>query len=251
MKQTLSRFFLVGVMAASLTVLCCRIVFDVNLYKNGHTLVVRKSSQDGYDYLLHIPKGYHDFAGPLPLLIFLHGAGESGTDPKTLENKGPWHFAKEAGMKFSFIAVTPICPEKRWEPHRVVATLDQVLVETKFRFNIDPNRVYLTGYSMGGFGTFETAMEFPERFAAIVPVAGGGESSKANKLQNVPTWVFHGEHDKTVPLPSSAFVVEAMKQYGHRDAQTTIIKGAGHGIVRQVYSDPKLYDWMLSKRKNE
>ena len=106
---------------------------------------------------------YNDFSGPLPLLIFLHGAGEVGTDPNTLRKKDPTFFARETfkdqeSTLFPFIVVTPICPENRWEPQRVIALLDQVLSENKFRFQIDPDRVHLTGYSMGGFGTFEAAV---------------------------------------------------------------------------------------------
>ena len=226
-----------------------RLRFDYKVYCSGQTFVIQKSAPDGYDYLLRIPKGYHDFTGPMPLLIFLHGAGEVGTDPKTLVNKAPFHIANEAEIDFPYIGVMPICPEKRWEPYRVIAMLNQVMAETRFRFQADSERIYLTGYSMGGFGTFETAMEFPERFAAIVPVAGGGEPGKAAKLQDIPTWVFHGENDKTVPLPSSARVVEAMEQNGHNDVKITVIPGAGHGIARQVYSNPYLYNWLQLKKK--
>lgn len=240
------------VLIGSIAIIVYRVVFDYKVYRSGQTFVISKLRSDGYDYLLHIPQGYHDFAGPMPLLIFLHGAGEVGTNPQTLENRAPFYFTREANIDFPCISVTPVCPpgpEKRWEPYRVIATLDQVLTETRFRFSVDPARVYLTGYSMGGFGTFETAMEYPDHFAAIVPVAGGGEPSKVEKLQGIPTWVFHGEQDKTVPLPSSALVVEAMKQNGHKNVQVTVIAGAGHGIVRQVYTDRKLYDWLLDKRK--
>jgi predicted peptidase len=230
-------------------------VYDFRLIRYGDTFVVKKSSPEGYDYLLHIPRGYNDFSGPQPLLMFLHGAGEIGTDPNTLREQDPAFFAREAlkgqeTARFPFIAVTPICPENRWEPWRVIAVLDQVLAENKFRFQIDPDRIYLTGYSMGGFGAFETAMEFPERFAAIVPVAGGGEPNKAEKLQNVAVWVFHGANDRTVPTPSSALVVERMRELEHKDVMMNILRNAGHGIVREVYSQDVLYRWLLLKRKS-
>ncbi len=249
MKRTSACIFLVAVIVVSSAVLCFRIGFDTDIYRNGYDRIVRKNLSEGYACLFRVPKGYHDFAGPQPLLIFLHGAGEVGTDPRTLESKDPLHFTRAAGFEIPMIVAVPICPEKRWEPRRIVAMLDQLLADNQYRFKIDPDQVYLTGYSMGGFGTFETAAEFPARFAAIVPVAGGGEPTQANKLQNIPTWVFHGEKDKTVPLPSSSLVVDAMKRNGHGNVRLTVLKDAGHGITKQVYSDPKVYDWLLSKRK--
>lgn len=252
--RILVRFVLLVTLVLSVAVITYRIVYDFNLIRSGDTFVVKKTSPDGYDFLFHIPRGYNDFSGPQPLLLFLHGAGEIGTDPETLRDKDPAFFARdefrnEETASFPFIIVTPICPENHWEPRRIIALLDQVLSENRFRFRIDPDRVYLTGYSMGGFGTFETAMEYPERFAAIVPVAGGGEPSKAKKLQNVSTWVFHGESDPTVPVSSSDLVVERMRELGHKDVDITTFPNTGHGIAREVYSDPTLYEWLLLKRR--
>jgi len=253
--RTAIRFFLLVVLFLALGVIGYRVIYDFTLIGQGDTFVVKKSSPEGYDYLLDIPRGYNDFSGAQPLLIFLHGAGERGTDPQTLRERTPARFAKKPfkgweSSYFPFIVVTPICPESRWEPHRVIAMLDQVLAENKFRFPIDPDRVYLTGYSMGGFGAFETAMEYPERFAAIAPVAGGGEPDKAEKLLNVATWVFHGEYDTTVPVPSSALVVERMRELGHKDVAMTTLSQYGHGIANYVYSDHSLYRWLLLKRKS-
>jgi predicted peptidase len=253
--RLLVRFLLLAILLVSLAVLGFRAFYDFNLIYQGDTLVVKKSSPDSYDYLLQIPRGYNDFSGPLPLLIFLHGAGETGTDPRTLLEHGPAQFAKIHFKKletsyFPFIVVTPIWPEKRWEPKRVVTLLDQVLAENKYRFKIDSERIYLTGYSMGGFGTIETAMEFPERFAAIIPVAGGGEPSKAKKLQNVSCWFFHGEKDTTVPLPSSQLLVDEMRKLGHRDVSMQVMPQLGHDIASYVYVKPTIYSWLLLKRKN-
>jgi predicted peptidase len=251
--KILLRLFLVVILIVSLVILGYRTVYDFNLIRRGDTFIVHKSTPDGYDFLLRIPRGYNDHSGKQPLLIFLHGAGESGKDISTLKNKDPYFlsqktFKDQETALFPFICVTPICDTKRWEPYRVIALLDQVLAETRNRFQVDTARVYLTGYSMGGFGTFETAMEYPERFAAIVPVAGGGEPNRAIKLQNIPTWVFHGDADQTVPLPSSALVVNAMQEMGHRNVRLTTIKGGGHGIAHDVYSRADLYQWLLQQK---
>jgi predicted peptidase len=246
------RFLLIVLLIVSLGILGYRAVYDFNLIRNGDTFVVQKSTPDGYDFLLRIPRGYNDYSGKQPLLIYLHGTGESGKDINILKNKDPYFFSKKTFEKqetslFPFICVTPVCDTKRWEPYRVIAMLDQVLSETKYRFQIDPSRIYLTGYSMGGFGTFETAMEYPERFAAIIPVAGGGEPDRAIKLRHIAAWVFHGENDQTVPLPSSALVVNAMQQSGHPNVHLTTIKG-GHNIAYEVYSQADLYQWLLRQK---
>ena len=249
------RFLLFVLLLLSIGVIVYRSVYDFNLIRRGDSFVVKKSSPEGYDYLFQIPRGYNDFSGPQPLLIFLHGAGERGTDPRSLERKAPAFFAKKTfgdreTSYFPFLVVTPICPDARWEPHRVITLLDQVLAENRFRFQVDPDRIYLTGYSMGGFGTFETAMEYPDRFAAIAPVAGGGEPDKAEKLLDVAVWVFHGADDTTVPVPSSALVVERMRELGHKDVAMTTLPWAGHGIVQKVYGKDDLYRWLLLKRKS-
>jgi len=249
------RLLLLMVLFLSVYVIGYRVVYDFHLIWQGDTFVVKKSSPEGYDYLLHIPRGYNDFSGPQPLLIFLHGAGERGTDPQTLKNHGPaYHatniFKNRETSYFPFIIVSPICPEDHWEPHRVIALLDQVLVENRFRFRIDPDRVFLTGYSMGGFGAFKTAMVYPERFAAVVPVAGGGEPNKAEKLSDVATWVFHGADDMIVPVLSSALVVERMQELGHKDVTMTLLPLVEHGIADDVYGNDSLYRWLLLKRKS-
>ncbi|MDR3198693.1 MAG: prolyl oligopeptidase family serine peptidase [Planctomycetaceae bacterium] len=251
--KILIRFLLIVILIVSLCILGYRAVYDFNLIRSGGTFVIQKSTPDGYDFLLRIPRGYNDYSGKQPLLIYLHGTGESGKDINTLKNKDPYFlsqkiFKDQETALFPFICVTPVCDTKRWEPYRVIAMLDQVLSETKYRFQIDPSRIYLTGYSMGGFGTFETAMEYPERFAAIVPVAGGGEPDRAIKLQHVATWVFHGDNDQTVPLASSDLVVKSMQKLNHRNVRLTTIKDGGHGIAEKVYSRSELYSWLLRQK---
>jgi predicted peptidase len=104
--------------------------------------------------------------------------------------------------------------------------------------------------SMGGFGTFRTACEFPERFTAIIPVAGGGEVERATDLKNVPTWAFHGDADNIVPYECSSKMIETMKTTNCREAKLTTLHGAGHGIMNEVYSKPEIYKWLL-KQNNE
>ncbi|MDO5554815.1 MAG: prolyl oligopeptidase family serine peptidase [Planctomycetia bacterium] len=250
----LARFLLFALLFSSAGLLLYRGVCDFYLIYQGDVIVVQSESSDGYDYLLRIPKGYNDFSGPQPLLIYLHGAGDRGTDPMTLVDKDPVAFSRKEyrnreTAEFPFIVATPICPEKRWEPSRIIIMLDEILASTRFRYQIDPNRIYLTGYSMGGFGTYETAMAYPERFAAIVPVAGGGEPDKAEKLKDVAIWAFHGALDETVPLPSTQLVVEAMQNMDHKHVQMSVMAQQGHDIAEEVYRDKTLYRWLLRHRR--
>jgi predicted peptidase len=228
---------------------CC---YDLKTYFFGDTLVYRFVSRSGYDYLLHLPVGYSDFGGKRPLLIYLHGAGETGKDVRKLKQHDLVHYAKgKIPIKdFPFIVISPMTPRHGWQPKQVIQLLDEILTDEGKRWNIDRSRIYLTGMSMGGFGTFRTACEFPERFSAIVPVAGGGEPEKAEQLKNVPTWAFHGNADDVVPYESSSKMIEAMQTLQCKEAKLTTLEGAGHGIMSNVYSRPEVYQWLLKKKEH-
>ena len=199
------------------------------------------------DYLLFLPQDYGKDAGrKWPLMIFLHGSGERGSDVNKVKVHGP---PKVVAQKkdFPFVLVSPQCPEgKGWEPEEVVALLDEI----QAKFKIDPDRVYLTGLSMGGFGTWETATQYPDRFAAIAPVCGGGRPSVAGRLKGVPAWVFHGEKDDIVPIKRSEEMVEALKAAGG-NVQFTRYPDAGHDSWTVTYDNPKLYDWFLQHKRGD
>jgi predicted peptidase len=232
----------------STILICGRLCYDLKTYFFGSTLIYRFVSKSGYDYLLQLPKGYTDFGGSRPLLIYLHGAGETGKDVTILEKHGMIRYTKDVA-DFPFIVISPMTPRHGWEPRQVVCLLDELLADNGKRWNLDRSRIYLTGMSMGGFGTFRTASEFPERFTAIVPVAGGGEPEKAEQLKDVPTWAFHGNADDVVPYECSSKMIEAMQKIGNQDAKLTTFVGAGHGIIHEVYSKPEIYQWLLKRRK--
>ena len=244
-------FYLFWFAAATLMVL--RGVFDTMTYFAGATIEMRRVQPGGYQYLLHLPPGYTDFGKPRPLIVFLHGAGEVDKGLDVLKHHDLWHFAKGhvQAKDFPFIVVSPMAPKRGWEPLQVKRFVEQIVQDHSKRYRIDPNRIYLTGFSMGGFGTFHTACEYPELFAAIVPVAGGGEPKRACNLINVPTWAFHGDADEVVLYELSETMIDAMKKAGHRDARLTNFRGAGHGIVGDVYRNPELYRWMLRQSKNK
>ena len=244
-------FYLLWLAVSTFVVL--RIVFDVSTYFIGSTLAVRTVPSDTYEYLLHFPPGYTDFGKPRPLILFLHGASGTNKGLDHLKEHDFWYCIKGhiAAKDFPFIVVSPTTPKHGWEPQQVKRLIEHIVHDHSKRYRIDPNRIYLTGYSMGGFGTFRTACAYPEMFAAIVPVAGGGEPEQAGNLKNVPTWAFHGDQDEVVPYDHSAKMIDAMKEAGNTDARLTNLHGAGHGIVGEVYQNPELYPWMLTYPKRQ
>ncbi len=198
------------------------------------------------NHLVFLPQDYGKDPGKKwPLMIFLHGAGERGSDLEKVKTHGPPKVV-EAKPDFPFVLISPQCAERKWwEPAAVNALLDKALAT----YSVDPERVYLTGISMGGYGTWATAMAYPERFAAIVPICGGGEPSGAARLKELPTWVFHGEQDKLVPLARSEEMVNAMKQAGSTQVKFTRYPDAGHDSWTISYNNAQLYDWMLSHKR--
>ena len=222
---------------------------DATNYFTGRTVVVRHVAL--YDFLIHFPKGYNDFGGKRPLLFFLHGAGETGKDVTEIAKLDICHYTagRIPAKEFPFLVVSPVTPKHSWEPAKVVHLIDKLLGDVRFGQRIDLDRVYLTGFSMGGFGTFRTACAFPDYFAAIVPLAGGGEPEDAVKLQTVPTWAFHGNADEVVPYDLTKNMTDAMEGLNHPNVKLTTLYGAGHGIPEMVYTRPDLYQWLLQQKK--
>lgn len=200
-------------------------------------------------YLLYLPKGYGEKKDQKwPLILFLHGAGERGSDLSLVKKHGPPKLIDQ-GKEFPFIVVSPQCPTTSWWPEQVDA-LTALLDEVRSKYAVDAERVYLTGLSMGGFGTWTLASRYPERFAALAPICGGGDKYLVSRLKSVPVWVFHGAKDPVVPLQSSTDMVEALKRAGG-DVQLTVYPEAQHDSWTETYNNPKLYEWFLSHRRNE
>ena len=198
-------------------------------------------------YLLFLPEGYGQKHEPWPLILFLHGAGERGDDLKLVKKHGPPKIV-ENKMDFPFIVVSPQCPAASWwtdEIEVLTSLLDDVIT----RYQVDATRIYLTGLSMGGYGTWALAAAQPERFAAIAPICGGGKRFMADRLKNVPVWAFHGAKDKVVPLRESEGMVNAVNARGG-SAKLTVYPEAQHDSWTVTYNNPELYDWFLAHRKN-
>jgi len=197
------------------------------------------------NYLLFLPKNYGKSDDKHPVLVFLHGAGESGKDLSKVKKNGPPKLVEKTKKDMPFIVVSPQSPGKGFAVDNMNALLDEILA----KYKCDPDRVYLTGLSMGGGGTWTWATANPERFAAIVPICGAkNEPKQAAKLKNVPTWVFHGAKDPTVPLSRSEAMVNAMKEAGC-DVKMTVYPNAGHDSWTEAYNNPELYTWLLSHKR--
>lgn len=194
-------------------------------------------------YLLYLPKDY-DAKDAWPLVLFLHGAGERGQDLELVKKHGPPKLISE-GKDFPFIVVSPQCPKDRWwESIELIALLDDL----QGRLKVDQDRIYLTGLSMGGFGTWRLAAFAPDRFAAIAPICGGGETYWAKQIAPLPVWAFHGAKDKGVPLERSEKMVEAIKKQGG-DPKLTVYPEADHDSWTETYNNPEFYDWLLEQKR--
>ncbi|CAN5657678.1 hypothetical protein BH11VER1_BH11VER1_42030 [soil metagenome] len=201
----------------------------------------------GYPYLLALPEGYQKEGDKKwPLLVFLHGAGERGNNLEKLKKHGPPKLIA-AGKKFEAIVACPqVLPLNVWNPYGVKALVD----ELKTKYRVDESRIYLTGISMGGFGTWDTVMEFPDLFAAAVPICGGAgvKFVMAERIKRLPIWIFHGDADPAVPVDYSKSIQKALEKVsGH--SRLTIYPGVAHDSWTQTYDNPEVWQWLFQQQK--
>lgn len=197
------------------------------------------------DYLLYLPQRYHR-QRKWPLVVFLHGAGARGQDLNRVLREGLPRLV-EQGKRFDFILLSPQCPAGScWSPETVVELIERV----SDSLSVDRDRVYLTGYSMGGSGVWRTACFDPARFAAIAPLCGGGNVEEAGRLKNIPVWAFHGNKDNIVPLEATQRMVDAVRQCGG-NIKFTVYHGGGHGISGIAYQEEHFFEWLFAQRRKE
>jgi predicted peptidase len=207
-----------------------------------------KVSDGSISYLLYLPKGYtaeNDKAAKWPLMLFLHGRGESDGPLSIVKKWGPPYFI-EHGVDFHYIIASPQCPPspKSWDKAEEQALLVALLDHLTNQFKVDTDRIYLTGLSMGGYGSWRLAADHPERFAAVVPICGGGKTSDAAKLKDLPIWAWHGLADPAVPVKNSIDMVEAIKKAGGAKVRLTTLEGVHHNSWQAAYATPDLYEWL-------
>lgn len=210
-------------------------VFDWTLHgRTGHL-----------KYWLYLPERYNSGNDLWPLMLFLHGAGERGDSLEQLKAYGPPRQVAE-GKTFPCIIVSPQCPRGQYWSSVLLSAL---LNEVSSIHRVDPDRVYLTGVSMGGFGAWEFGCAEPERFAAIVPICGGGDPELVDRLEDVPVWAFHGADDDIVPVEASQMMVDALRESGG-NVRFTIYPNVGHDSWTITYNNPEVYDWMFAQRRS-
>jgi dienelactone hydrolase len=223
----------------------CSLLYVLHLPAQAQQAARKFVTETGY--LLFLPAGYNkDDGKKWPLILFLHGSGERGTVLDSVKKHGPPKIV-ETRKDFPFIVVSPQCPpNQRWH----APTLDDLLEEVIQQHNIDTDRLYLTGLSMGGYGTWDYATMYPARFAAIAPICGGGSPERVWAIRSLPIWVFHGAKDQAVPIKQSEDMVNALQNAGN-NAKFTVYPEAGHDSWTETYNNPALYEWFLSHKKRE
>jgi predicted peptidase len=218
-------------------------------------------------YLLQTPVGHRPESG-WPLLLFLHGYGECGNDIEKVRKHGPPKLIGSADFLAECVIVSPQCPDDSWWR---VDTLKALVEEvTRERSDIDCQRLYVTGLSMGGYGIWSFISRYPDYFAAAIPICGGGDPFRlpANRppekigirnefdpeglkrASNLPVWAFHGTDDSSVPIVETKMLVDVLKGAGAEQVRFTAIEGAGHVEAwEQAYEDPEVWRWLFSQRK--
>ena len=194
------------------------------------------------DYLLGLPEEYVA-KDKWPLILFLHGAGERGNDLNRVLKHGPPKKIRK-GESMPFVVVSPQCDTgKRWNAEALSKLLDDV--ESKYK--IDKQRIYLTGLSMGGYGSWALTAHSPKRFAAVAPICGGGDAEviPAKIKNHVPVWAFHGDNDRVVPIEGTQKLVDGLKELG-AEPKFTIYAGVNHDSWTETYDNPELYKWFMS-----
>jgi predicted peptidase len=201
-----------------------------------------------YRHHIHYPDGYASEDGRRwPLLIALHGAGERNVPLEALRQHHYFQpMYRLTAADYPCIVVVPQCPPREyWEPARVEALLAHLLDHEA----ADADRVYLTGFSMGGYGTWHTAAAYPHRYAALAPICGGGNPADAAHIMHIPTWAFHGAKDDVVPLEETLEMVAALRAAG-AEPQLTIYPEGAHAVWDETWENPELYAWFLRHRRS-
>lgn len=203
------------------------------------------------NYLLELPEGYDDENSEgFPLLLFLHGMGERGDNLEMLYVNGVPKLLRE-GARLPFITLMPQCPETSFWPdeYRSLKLLLDHIIKT---YNVDPRRIYITGLSMGGYGTYEMLTRYPDLFAAAIPICGGIGSMTARMnlpvLKDIPLWIFHGEKDDVVTVEESRQIYTYLQSIGHENLKMTLYPDLNHDSWTRTYDNSEVYDFLLRFR---
>lgn len=257
LRSNLARIFIgiiLGILGNSNSLSAQPPLFEYKQYvSKSDTLLYRQLSPD------------YNTSRKFPLVIFLHGSGERGNDNEAQLKWGATNFADEKTMMiYPAYVIAPQCPQdEQWanfrldkegkmpvqtDPTTPMRLVIELIREMKATLPIDSNRIYITGLSMGAFGTFDALARYPDLFAAAVPVCGGGDTSKATIFAHVPIWIFHGAEDPAVDATLSLQMADALTKAGAHPG-LTIYPEVGHFSWLGAYADPHMMEWMFRQHK--
>jgi predicted peptidase len=214
--------------------------------------VVMVAGEDGTQreatlrYLLYLPAEYTaDEGKKWPLVLFLHGSGERGNDLEQVKKHGPPKIL-EAKPDIPAIVVSPQCPtDSRWNAHELAKLVD-ALANT---YQVDRERLYVTGLSMGGSGTWSLLAEYPTLFAAAVPICGRGDLEKLDKIAQTPSWIFVGGKDREEVVKANEEIAAALKKAGAK-TDFKLYPDLPHDCWTVTYEDPKVWEWLLAQSRS-
>jgi predicted peptidase len=229
------------------------------------TSAFEKKTFNSMPYRLFVPVDY-DKTKKYPLVLWLHGVSARGTDNERQIIEGNtlgatiWTKPENQAKNPAFVVAPQCSPDGWWaqgpelKPSKDLEKVVALLKDLQKQYSIDPDRLYVVGQSMGGYGAWSIVTDYPEMFAAAVPLCGGGNLSKAKDLVNVPIWAFHGDEDDAVEVERSREMIEAIKEAGGNPKYTEYA-GVGHSVWHQAFADPELLNWvfaqkLLARKKN-
>ncbi len=220
---------------------------DASALQTGFLLKTVQREGKPYRYVIYVPADY-DPQKAYPTIIFLNGAGECGLDGFKQVAQGIGTAVMFDTEHWPFLIMFPQKPSigETWLQNDDLILAELKAVKNDYR--VDEDRLYLTGLSQGGYGTWAIAAKYPDMFAAIVPICGGGDKEMVKTLKSLPVWAFHGAADTTVPPVLSESMVQYLKEAGG-DAKLTLYPGVGHNSWDNAYRKEKLYDWFLSHKR--
>lgn len=207
---------------------------------------IQTLNRETYRYYLYTPAEYAESGDKdHPLLLFLHGGGESGQELASLKKHGPPKMMAE-GYPFPFLVLAPQHPHEKkwWNVHAVKQLLDSIIANHR----VDKSRIYLTGLSRGGTAAWELAVQYPDTFAAMAVVCGMTPVPYAHWINpKMPIWVFHGDKDQVIPVDESDAMVKKLKSFGH-PIKYTRYEGVGHEAWIPAYKNDSLYTWFIKHK---
>jgi predicted peptidase len=214
------------------------------MQQDDFSLAVTLTLDVSIPYRVYLPNNDDTSGDGHPLLIFLHGAGYRGDDLNVMARIGLPRYIEE-GADLPFVTVCPQCPlGESWNTLQLIALLDKIIAD----YNINTSRVYLTGLSMGGRGTWDLANQIADRLAAAIPICGPFSRVNPDNFKQLPIWCFHGVMDSTIPVADSVRMVKMLREAGC-SVDFTTYSNADHDSWTETYNNPSIYDWLLSHKK--